>query len=577
MATPVKRAALDEILVRRGLISQDQAEDFRSQANGADRSFRGLLLEHNVVAEEALAEIVAEQYGLRYDPLKDFRVDLEFFKTIPVELMHRHLFVPLEENDGVLTIAVTDPQDLRTLDELELLIGREFRLVVSTRSAILEALNQSEGNSQVITRIQEEFRPVLIREDAHGDEVLSIEKIAKDLSPVVKLVDTMILSALQKRASDIHIEASERAVEIKYRIDGILYTAMEPLDIKFHAPLISRLKVMSELDIAERRIPQDGRFKLRLDQKKVDFRVSVLPSAFGESVVIRILEKEDIGSGVRQLRLDGLGFNTEDLRRFRRAITEPYGMVLVTGPTGSGKTTTLYGAINEINNQEDKIITIEDPVEYQLKGIVQIPVNEKKGLTFARGLRSILRHDPDKIMVGEIRDAETAQIAIQSALTGHLVFSTVHANNAFDVIGRFVNMGIEPYNFVASLNCILAQRLVRAICPACKIPVAVDRAQCEESGLDYDQVKHLSFHQGKGCPECNGLGYRGRRAITEFLALTDRIKEMILDRKPASELRKEAIAGGMTSLREAGIEKVLHGETTLKEVNRVTFSHGGAV
>jgi len=577
MATPVKRAALDEILVRRGLISQDQAEDFRSQANGADRSFRCLLLEHNVVAEEALAEIVAEQYGLRYDPLKDFRVDLEFFKTIPVELMHRHLFVPLEENDGVLTIAVTDPQDLRTLDELELLIGREFRLVVSTRSAILEALNQSEGNSQVITRIQEEFRPVLIREDAHGDEVLSIEKIAKDLSPVVKLVDTMILSALQKRASDIHIEASERAVEIKYRIDGILYTAMEPLDIKFHAPLISRLKVMSELDIAERRIPQDGRFKLRLDQKKVDFRVSVLPSAFGESVVIRILEKEDIGSGVRQLRLDGLGFNTEDLRRFRRAITEPYGMVLVTGPTGSGKTTTLYGAINEINNQEDKIITIEDPVEYQLKGIVQIPVNEKKGLTFARGLRSILRHDPDKIMVGEIRDAETAQIAIQSALTGHLVFSTVHANNAFDVIGRFVNMGIEPYNFVASLNCILAQRLVRAICPACKIPVAVDRAQCEESGLDYDQVKHLSFHQGKGCPECNGLGYRGRRAITEFLALTDHIKEMILDRKPASELRKEAIAGGMTSLREAGIEKVLHGETTLKEVNRVTFSHGGAV
>ncbi len=576
MATPVKRAALDEILVRRGLISQDQAEDFRGQANGADRSFRALLVEQGLVPEEVLAEIVAEQYGLRYDPLKDFRVDLEFFKTIPVELMHRHFFVPLEENDGVLTIAVTDPQDLRTLDELELLIGREFRLVVSTRSAILESLNQSEGNSQVITRIQEEFRPVLIREDAQGDEVLSIEKIAKDQSPVVKLVDTMILSALQKRASDIHIEASERSVEIKYRIDGILYTAMEPLDIKFHAPLISRLKVMSELDIAERRIPQDGRFKLRLDQKKVDFRVSVLPSAFGESVVIRILEKEDIASGVRQLRLDRLGFNTEDLRRFRRAITEPYGMVLVTGPTGSGKTTTLYGAINEINNQEDKIITIEDPVEYQLKGIVQIPVNEKKGLTFARGLRSILRHDPDKIMVGEIRDAETAQIAIQSALTGHLVFSTVHANNAFDVIGRFVNMGIEPYNFVASLNCILAQRLVRAICPACKISFTVDRAQCEESGLDYDQVKHLPFYQGKGCPECNGLGYRGRRAITEFLALTDRIKEMILDRKPASELRKEAIAGGMTSLREAGVEKVLRGETTLKEVNRVTFSHGGA-
>src|SRR5256884_2276538 len=571
MATPVKRAALDEILVRRGLISQDQAEDFRSQANGADRSFRGLLLEHTVVAEEALAEIVAEQYGLRYDPLKDFRVDPEFFKTIPVELMHRHLFVPLEENDGVLTIAVTDPQDLRTLDELELLIGREFRLVVSTRTAILESLNQSEGNSQVITRIQEEYRPVLIREDAQGDEVLSIEKIAKDQSPVGKLVDPMILSALQKRASDIHIEASEREVEIKSRIDGILYTAMEPLDIKFHAPLISRLKVMSELDIAERRIPQDGRFKLRLDKKKVDFRVSVLPSAFGESVVIRILEKEDIASGVRQLRLDGLGFNTEDLRRFRRAITEPYGMVLVTGPTGSGKTTTLYGAINEINNQEDKIITIEDPVEYQLKGIVQIPVNEKKGLTFARGLRSILRHDPDKIMVGEIRDAETAQIAIQSALTGHLVFTTVHANNVVDVLGRFLNMGVDPYNFVSALNCIMAQRLVRVICPNCKKQRKYSPEELKEAGLDPAVWADVVFSEGTGCLECSGTGYHGRTAICELLDLTDRIREMIIDRRPTSEIKRVACEEGMTALRESGLAKIRAGITTVKEINKVTF------
>src|SRR5881409_3556079 len=352
---------------------------------------------------------------------------------------------------------------------------------------------------------------------------------------------------------------------------------MRPIAKQFHSSIISRIKVMAELDIAEKRVPQDGRFKLRMPGKTIDFRVSIMPSVHGEDGVIRILDKESISEQFTELRLDILGFPQSELRRFRKYIREPYGMVLVTGPTGSGKTTTLYAALSEIKSIEDKIITIEDPVEYQLRGITQIPINEKKGLTFARGLRSILRHDPDKIMVGEIRDAETAQIAIQSALTGHLVFSTVHANNAFDVIGRFVNMGIEPYNFVASLNCILAQRLVRAICPACKIPVAVDRAQCEESGLDYDQVKHLSFHQGKGCPECNGLGYRGRRAITEFLALTDHIKEMILDRKPASELRKEAIAGGMTSLRETGIEKVLHGETTLKEVNRVTFSHGGAV
>jgi type IV pilus assembly protein PilB len=343
------------------------------------------------------------------------------------------------------------------------------------------------------------------------------------------------------------------------------------LDLKLHAPLISRIKVMSELDIAERRVPQDGRFRMRLDKKTVDFRVSILPSAFGEDVVIRILDKEYIAAGVAELRLDRLGFNQDDLRRFRRAITEPYGMVLVTGPTGSGKTTTLYAAIGEINTADVKIITIEDPVEYQLAGVVQIPVNEKKGLTFARGLRSILRHDPDKIMVGEIRDAETAQIAIQSALTGHLVFTTVHANNAFDVIGRFVNMGIEPYNFVSSLNCILAQRLVRSICLACREEARVDQAQAQESGLVFDQWRQVPIYQGKGCAECHGSGYRGRQCITEFLDLTDEIKELILDRKPPSEIRRRAIAEGMTSLRQTALEKVRQGITTLKEINRVTF------
>jgi type IV pilus assembly protein PilB len=572
MATPVKRATLEELLVRRGLISRDQAEAFR-QSKGGARSLPARLVEQGVVPEETLAEILAEQYGLRYDPLTEFRLDQELFKTISLELMHRYVFLPLKEHEGVLTIAVADPQDLRALDQLELLLGRELCLVVAPRTTILDLLKQTEGNSQVLTRIQEEFRPVLIREDERGDEVLSVEKIAKDQSPVVKLVDTIILGAMQKRASDIHIEPTERSVKVKYRIDGVLYYAMEPLDIKFHAPLVSRLKVMSELDIAEPRIPQDGRFKMRVDQKTVDFRVSVLPSAFGESLGIRILEKEHISLGLGGLRLDQLGFDEEDLRRFRRAIREPYGMVLVTGPTGSGKTTTLYAAINEINNEEDKIITIEDPVEYQLEGVVQIPVNEKKGLTFARGLRSILRHDPDKIMVGEIRDLETAQIAIQSALTGHLVFSTVHANNAFDVISRFVNMGIEPYNFVASMNCILAQRLVRAICSACKMPVAIERAQCEESGLNYDEVKDRPVYQGKGCTECNGLGYRGRRAITEFLSLTDELKELIMKRKLASEIRHAALGQGLTSLREAAIEKVFRGETTLKEINRVTVSN----
>ena len=362
---------------------------------------------------------------------------------------------------------------------------------------------------------------------------------------------------------------------MKLRVDGILVPAMEPLDVRLHAPLVSRLKVMSELDIAERRVPQDGSFRMRLDRKTVDFRVSILPSVFGESVVVRILDREAMTTGVSALRLERLGFNPEDLKRFRRAIVRPYGMVLVTGPTGSGKTTTLYAAITEMNTAEDKLITIEDPVEYQLAGIVQIPVNEKKGLTFARGLRSILRHDPDKIMVGEIRDAETAQIAIQSALTGHLVLTTVHANNVFDVIGRFASMGIDAYNFLAALNCVLAQRLVRILCPSCRVPVVAEQSLLEDSGLDYEQYKDTPFYQGKGCSNCMGTGYRGRKCITEFLDLTDQIKEMILAERPLSEIRYRAVTDGMITLRQSAIKKVLQGETSLREINRVTFSEEG--
>ncbi|HXN07385.1 MAG TPA: GspE/PulE family protein, partial [Nitrospiria bacterium] len=457
------------------------------------------------------------------------------------------------------------------LDELEMVLRKRLKFKVGTRREILDVLKKSEGSTQVLRTMEADFRPLLIRETEEGEESLTIEKLSKDASPVIRLVDTIILTALQKRASDIHIEASEEGVEVKYRVDGVLYPAMEPLDIQFHAPLISRLKVMSELDIAEKRVPQDGRFKLKLDRKKVDFRVSILPSIFGEDVVIRILDKEYIATDLNDLRLERLSFNEGDLKKFRKAIIEPYGMVLVTGPTGSGKTTTLYAAISEIRSDEDKIITIEDPVEYQLGGIVQIPVNEKKGLTFARGLRSILRHDPDKIMVGEIRDAETAQIAIQSALTGHLVFTTVHANNTFDVIGRFTNMGIEPYNFVSSLNCILAQRLVRSICAVCKEEIKVPEKLLEDSAISPEMAAGKRFYQGKGCPECNGTGFKGRRAITEFLELSDSIRQMILARRPSADIRKEAIKEGMTTLREAGVEKVFKGETTLREINRVTF------
>ncbi|SPF34899.1 Type IV pilus assembly protein TapB (fragment) [Candidatus Sulfopaludibacter sp. SbA4] len=361
---------------------------------------------------------------------------------------------------------------------------------------------------------------------------------------------------------------------IKYRIDGVLHYAMPPIAKDWQSTIISRIKVMSELDIAEKRVPQDGRFRVRYKNRLIDFRVSIMPTIHGEDAVLRVLDKESMSEKFAKLSLDVVGFAECDLVKFRRYILEPYGMVLVTGPTGSGKTTTLYAALSEIKNDEDKIITIEDPVEYQIKGITQIPVNEKKGLTFARGLRSILRHDPDKIMVGEIRDQETAQIAINSALTGHLVFTTVHANNVLDVLGRFLNMGVEAYNFVSALNCILAQRLVRVTCEHCKKPVHYPDAVLVESGLNLDEWRDFPFMEGAGCFECGGTGFRGRSAIHELLDLTDRIREMILNKRPTSEIKRAAKEDGMTFLRESAVAKMRSGITTLREINKVTFIEG---
>ncbi len=570
----VARPALADVLIAQGMVPRQTVEQVLERLGGVSASLGSTLVGEGLLSEEQLARAYAAQFGLPFDPLNDFRIDSSFYGSMSVKLMQRHPFVPIAERDGRLTVAIPDPQNILALDELELLLGRELEFIVSPRNAILIALERSEGSSQALRELEAEYRSVLVKEDERGDEILTIDQ-GEDQSPAVKLLDSILLSAMQRRASDIHVEAADRATLVKFRVDGILVPAMEPLDPRLHAPLVSRLKVMSDLDIAERRVPQDGSFRMRLERKTVDFRVSILPSVFGESVVIRILDREAITAGVSTLRLDRLGFNDEDLKRFRRAITRPYGMVLVTGPTGSGKTTTLYAAITEMNVKEDKLITIEDPVEYQLSGVVQIPVNEKKGLTFARGLRSILRHDPDKIMVGEIRDAETAQIAIQSALTGHLVLTTVHANNVFDVIGRFASMGIDSYNFLAALNCVLAQRLVRIVCPACRVSVPLDQALALESGLDYEEYKDLPFYEGKGCQACLGTGYRGRKCITEFLDLTDEIKEMILAERPLSEIRYRAVTGGMITLRQSAIRKVIEGSTTLREINRVTFSEEG--
>jgi len=525
-----------------------------------------------VLSAEIQAQRLAERMGIEYVDLEKFEIDAELFRSIPVDLMFRYNFVPRRRTAAGLEVVVADPSDVLMTDELELLLGTTVLTSVGTPAAIQEILKKSESSQRVLEEATEEFRIQIVTEDDDtGEETLSIDRLTSDSSPIIKLVDSTIFNALQRRASDIHIETREREVLIKYRIDGVLYQAMEPIDKKFHSTIISRIKVMSELDISEKRVPQDGRFKLRIKGRTIDFRVSIMPSVHGEDCVIRILDKESTSREFSSLNLNVCGFEDREVVRLRRFIKEPYGMVLVTGPTGSGKTTTLYAAIAEITNEEDKIITIEDPVEYQLPGITQIPVNEKKGLTFARGLRSILRHDPDKIMVGEIRDEETAQIAIQSALTGHLVFTTVHANNVVDVLGRFLNMKVEPYNFVSALNCILAQRLVRLICASCKRPRKATREELIASGLDPARYKDYTFYEGRGCIDCNGTGYRGRTAIAELLDMSDRIREMILEKRPAADIKRAAKEEGMTFLREAALAKVFAGKSTLHEINKVTF------
>mgnify|MGYP003587020919 CR=1 FL=1 len=523
-------------------------------------------------AEElARARRLAGRYGMEFVDLEEFQIDHDLFRAIPAELMLRYGFVPHHREGRALVVVVSDPSDLPMIDELSVLLGAPLRVTVGPASSIQSILKKSESSQRVLEEATESFQLQLLKEEENGDDSLTVEKLTSDASPVIRLVDSTVFTAIQRRASDIHIETQDDAVHVKYRIDGVLQPAMRPIAKQFHGAIISRIKVMAELDIAEKRVPQDGRFKLRVPGKTIDFRVSIMPSVHGEDAVIRILDKESISEQFSELRLDILGFPESELKRFRKYIAEPYGMVLVTGPTGSGKTTTLYAALSEIKSPEDKIITIEDPVEYQLRGITQIPINEKKGLTFARGLRSILRHDPDKIMVGEIRDPETAQIAIQSALTGHLVFTTVHANNVLDVLGRFLNMGVEPYQFVSALNCVLAQRLVRTICIHCKRPAKVTRAMLEESGLDPALEHTHVFYEGKGCIECGGTGYKGRQAICELLDLSDRIREMILASRPTSEIKKAAREEGMRFLRECAVERVMLGVTTLREVNKVTF------
>ncbi|HEY7409284.1 MAG TPA: GspE/PulE family protein [Vicinamibacteria bacterium] len=519
-------------------------------------------------ADARAAQRAADALHVPFAALDDLHEDAELWGEVPLELLVRFNCVPLGRRGRRLVLAFGDLDDIRRVDELEFLLARPVEAVAAPAGRVQGALRRHRGGEMLLEQASEPLRLQLVAEEE--GEGMDVRALPAE-SPIVRLVDTLLLGAIDRRASDIHVESKDRQVLVKYRIDGVLYPALEPLDKRHQETIISRIKVMSELDIAEKRVPQDGRFRLRVKARTIDFRVSIMPSLHGEDAVIRILDKEQLSAAFRRLRLDVLGFAEPELRKFRKYVQEPYGMVVVTGPTGSGKTTTLYAALSEIASPEDKIITIEDPVEYQIPLITQVPVNEKKGLTFARGLRSILRHDPDKIMVGEVRDPETAQIAVQSALTGHLVFTTVHANNVFDVIGRFIHMGVEPYNFVSALNCILAQRLVRVLCAACRRPAEHAAELLRESGLDPDLYQDQLFYEGVGCAECGGTGFQGRTAVAELLDMSDRIRQMILERRPAAEVKQAAREEGMTFLRESALDKVFRGLTTLREINKVTF------
>jgi general secretion pathway protein E len=520
--------------------------------------------------EESAAELTAIAFGLSAISLAELSEHSLAISLAPFAEFIRRQALVLEAGDAYL-IATPNPFDVVLRDWLEGLVplGKPLHWRLAPPSVLSAFLAREETRVRALDgSLSGEGGQIAIGSVA---EDLSLQRISEDGSAVVRLLRSTLHDGLKAGASDIHIEANNRGLAIKYRIDGVLNYAGSIDGSDTAEQMISRVKVLSELDISERRVPQDGRFKVSWQGREIDIRVSIMPSIWGEDAVLRVLDKQALTDHLQGLRLDAMGFDADIMARIRRLSSEPYGMVLVTGPTGSGKTTTLYAALSEINHGEDKIITIEDPVEYQLSGVLQIPVNEKKGLTFARGLRSILRHDPDKIMVGEIRDSETAQIAVQAALTGHLVFTTVHANNVFDVIGRFLHMEVDPYNLVSALNGVIAQRLIRTLCPACMQRNVPTAEELSDADIDVSACADWKFQRSVGCGTCRGTGYRGRKAIAELLVLNDEIRELIISRAPIRQLKEAARRGGTRSLRESALDLVRDGITSLEEANRVTF------
>ena len=510
---------------------------------------------------EALAIPVAHR-----DDILDWQAS---FESLPLADCLRHRIVPMRDSVGALVILTSDPFHLPLRAVIEEKLSVPAAWLLAEPEEIDAQLSRHEETVRALDSAGQQMGIAAIGDEKVED--LSLQAISEDASAVVRLLRSTLHDALKTGASDVHLESGGAGIVVKYRIDGVLVSIGNIAGNEVAEQLISRIKVLSDLDISERRVPQDGRFKVLFRGRHIDLRVSIMPSIHGEDAVLRILDKQALTDEVKGLCLDVLGFDEESLRQIRRLCNEPYGMFLVTGPTGSGKTTSLYGAINEINHGRDKIVTIEDPVEYQLAGVLQIPVNEKKGLTFARGLRSILRHDPDKIMVGEIRDSETAQIAVQAALTGHLVLTTVHANSVFDVLGRFMHMQVDPHNLVAALNGILAQRLVRINCPHCSVDISPSAQLLLDSGLEHADLSGYRLRSGRGCGQCRGSGYRGRRAIAELLVLNDELREMIVGRQSIRSIKEAARRNGTRSLREAAMAMAQRGETNLEEINRVTF------
>jgi len=552
------------------LFTPQQVREARLVAKQSKRGVAEVLEEQVELNAPGFVEALGRMFHYRVVSMAQINSLKRDFDTLDFASSMERECLSMRDENGHLIMVISDPFNIGLQTWLERAIPSTFIIAIAHRTDVQAYLMHYEKSLYAMDSMQDLGVKSVLSDDDQVED-LSFKTISEEVSLVVKLVHSTVYDALKAEASDIHLETTPTGLDIKYRIDGVLVAVSSMDGIEMAEQVISRIKVISGLDITERRIPQDGRFKVSMQRHEVDLRVSIMPSVFGECAVLRILDKRTLSDQVKGLRLDHLGFDARAMAFIRRLSNEPYGMVLVTGPTGSGKTTTLYAAITEINHGKDKIITIEDPVEYQLPGVLQIPVNEKKGLTFGRGLRSILRHDPDKIMVGEIRDNETAQIAVQSALTGHLVFTTVHANNVFDVIGRFIHMGVDPYSFVSALNGIVAQRLVRVNCPHCVADNVPDEALIAESGIAPMDVPNYHFRAGSGCGHCRGTGFKGRKAIAEVLYLNDEIRELIIGQKPVRLIREAARRNGTQFLRDGALDLVARGESTLEEINRVTF------